>query len=76
MTFIQAPDEEFEEYLRHLISEQCTGDRNEVSSGLRIKVFIDLCIFRQDKLKVYSVRIISVYMWGQLHAYDLRNIQK
>ncbi|WZZ53565.1 hypothetical protein YC2023_053672 [Brassica napus] len=27
-----APDEEFEEYLRHLISEQCTCDRNEISS--------------------------------------------
>ncbi|XP_009125503.1 FAD synthase [Brassica rapa] len=26
-----APDEEFEEYLRHLISEQCTGDRNEMA---------------------------------------------
>ncbi|CAL2273390.1 unnamed protein product [Prunus armeniaca] len=25
-----APDEEFEEYLRHLIGDQCTGDRNEV----------------------------------------------
>ncbi|XP_010241789.1 PREDICTED: uncharacterized protein LOC104586309 isoform X2 [Nelumbo nucifera] len=25
-----APDEEFEEYLRHLISDQCTGDRNEI----------------------------------------------
>lgn len=27
---MQAPDEEFEEYLRHLIGEKCTGDRNEV----------------------------------------------
>ncbi|CAH8379753.1 unnamed protein product [Eruca vesicaria subsp. sativa] len=26
-----APDEEFEEYLRHLISEHCTGDRNEMA---------------------------------------------
>ena len=26
-----APDEEFEEYLRHLISDQCTGDRNEMA---------------------------------------------
>ncbi|XP_010241788.1 PREDICTED: uncharacterized protein LOC104586309 isoform X1 [Nelumbo nucifera] len=26
-----APDEEFEEYLRHLISDQCTGDRNELA---------------------------------------------
>ncbi|KAL2481361.1 phosphoadenosine phosphosulfate (PAPS) reductase family protein [Abeliophyllum distichum] len=25
-----APDEEFEEYLRHLIGEKCTGDRNEL----------------------------------------------
>lgn len=30
----QAPDEEFEEYLRHLIGEHCTGDRNEVISIL------------------------------------------
>jgi hypothetical protein len=27
---MQAPDEEFEEYLRHIISDQCIGDRNEV----------------------------------------------
>ncbi|KAE9465474.1 hypothetical protein C3L33_02620, partial [Rhododendron williamsianum] len=26
-----APDEEFEEYLRHLISDKCTGDRNEMA---------------------------------------------
>ncbi|KAK9920997.1 hypothetical protein M0R45_029529 [Rubus argutus] len=26
-----APDEEFEEYLRHLIGDQCTGDRNEMA---------------------------------------------
>ncbi|KAF7818655.1 FAD synthase [Senna tora] len=26
-----APDEEFEEYLRHIISDQCTGDRNEMA---------------------------------------------
>ncbi|KAI3447554.1 hypothetical protein Pfo_004219 [Paulownia fortunei] len=26
-----APDEEFEEYLRHLIGERCTGDRNEMA---------------------------------------------
>ncbi|KAG6595649.1 FAD synthase, partial [Cucurbita argyrosperma subsp. sororia] len=26
-----APDEEFEEYLRHPIGEQCTGDRNEMA---------------------------------------------
>ncbi|KAF3580848.1 hypothetical protein DY000_02033711 [Brassica cretica] len=26
-----APDEEFEEYLRHLISEHCTCDRNEMA---------------------------------------------
>ncbi|XP_058077649.1 uncharacterized protein LOC131226016 isoform X2 [Magnolia sinica] len=25
-----APDEEFEEHLRHLIGDQCTGDRNEI----------------------------------------------
>lgn len=26
-----APDEEFEEYLQHLIGEKSTGDRNEVT---------------------------------------------
>ncbi|MCL7048005.1 hypothetical protein MKW94_020291 [Papaver nudicaule] len=26
-----APDEEFEEYLRHLTGDQCTGDRNEMA---------------------------------------------
>lgn len=26
-----APDEEFEEYLRHLISDKCTGDQNEMA---------------------------------------------
>jgi molybdopterin-biosynthesis enzyme MoeA-like protein len=26
-----APDEDFEEYLRHLIGEKCTGDRNEMA---------------------------------------------
>ncbi|XP_061345765.1 uncharacterized protein LOC133291511 [Gastrolobium bilobum] len=26
-----APDEEFEEYLRHTIGDQCTGDRNEMA---------------------------------------------
>lgn len=26
-----APDEEYEEYLRHLIGDQCTGDRNEMA---------------------------------------------
>ncbi|KAE8717017.1 hypothetical protein F3Y22_tig00110065pilonHSYRG00096 [Hibiscus syriacus] len=26
-----APDEEFEEFLRHLIGDQCTGDRNEMA---------------------------------------------
>ncbi|XP_050228892.1 uncharacterized protein LOC126678067 isoform X2 [Mercurialis annua] len=26
-----APDEEFEEYLRHLIGDHCTGDRNEMA---------------------------------------------
>ncbi|CAN1304958.1 Protein AF_2251 [Linum perenne] len=26
-----APDEEFEEYLRHLIGKNCTGDRNEMA---------------------------------------------
>lgn len=31
----QAPDEEFEEHLRHLIGDQCTGDRNEVTKLLR-----------------------------------------
>ena len=30
MSLTQAPDEEFEEYLRHLIGDHCTGDRNEV----------------------------------------------
>uniref|UniRef100_M1CQA8 FAD synthase n=2 Tax=Solanum tuberosum TaxID=4113 RepID=M1CQA8_SOLTU len=32
-----APDEEFEEHLRHLIGEKCTGDKNEVKSLLMIK---------------------------------------
>ncbi|XP_059428340.1 uncharacterized protein LOC132162104 isoform X2 [Corylus avellana] len=26
-----APDEEFEEYLRHLLGDQCTGDKNEMA---------------------------------------------
>lgn len=51
MSFIQAPDEEFEEYLRHLISEQCTGDRNEVSSVLRIIFLMYLYIVKEYKLK-------------------------
>lgn len=29
---LQAPDEEFEEHLRHLIGEKCSGDKNEVSA--------------------------------------------
>ncbi|KAK6152363.1 hypothetical protein DH2020_014998 [Rehmannia glutinosa] len=28
---VDGPDEEFEEYLRHLIGEKCTGDRNEMA---------------------------------------------
>lgn len=30
----QAPDEEFEEHLRHLIGEKCSGDKNEVRAFL------------------------------------------
>lgn len=31
---LKAPDEEFEEYLRHILGERCTGDRNEVTCCL------------------------------------------
>ncbi|XP_048598622.1 FAD synthase isoform X1 [Brassica napus] len=47
-----APDEEFEEYLRHLISEHCTGDRNEVSFVLRITFLIYLYILSQNSYKL------------------------
>lgn len=42
---IQAPDEEFEEYLRHLIGEKCTGDRNEVTLYSKVcHTFSSICI--------------------------------
>ena len=42
---MQAPDEEFEEYLRHIIGDQCTGDRNEVIYFRKSKLFWELWMF-------------------------------
>ncbi|CAK7343192.1 unnamed protein product [Dovyalis caffra] len=48
-----APDEEFEEYLRHLISDHCSGDRNEGHSFI---------MWNDDNL----LEIMYLLLWNQI----------
>jgi hypothetical protein len=54
---VQAPDEEFEEYLRHIISDQCIGDRNEVIC-FRKALFFFICFGEFNNVSsVLSLRL-------------------
>ncbi|KZV26033.1 FAD synthase [Dorcoceras hygrometricum] len=62
-----APDEEFEEYLRHLIGESCTGDRNEMAQlpeGITELV-------HHEKLKVPLVKCQNVIILTATNVVEL-----
>jgi len=59
-----APDEEFEEYLRHLISEQCTGDRNELPEGITE-------LLHHEKLSVPLIKCRNVIVLAATNPEEL-----
>ncbi|GFP99279.1 fad synthase [Phtheirospermum japonicum] len=62
-----APDEEFEEYLRHLIGEKCTGDRNEMAQlpeGITE-------LLHHDKLSVPLIKCQNVIILTATNAAEL-----
>ncbi|XP_011077314.1 FAD synthase isoform X2 [Sesamum indicum] len=62
-----APDEEFEEYLRHLIGERCTGDRNEMAQlpeGITE-------LMHHDKLRVPLIKCQNVIILTATNAAEL-----
>ncbi|GER36847.1 phosphoadenosine phosphosulfate (PAPS) reductasefamily protein [Striga asiatica] len=64
-----APDEEFEEYLRHLIEEKCTGDRNEMAQlpeGITE-------LLHHDKLSVPLIKCRNVVILTSTNAAELEN---
>lgn len=64
---MKAPDEEFEEYLRHLIGERCTGDRNEMAQlpeGITE-------LMHHDKLRVPLIKCQNVIILTATNAAEL-----
>ncbi|KAK4432474.1 FAD synthase [Sesamum alatum] len=62
-----APDEEFEEYLRHLIGERCTGDRNEMAQlpeGITE-------LMHHDKLRVPLIKCRNVIILTATNVAEL-----
>ncbi|KAL0336919.1 UNVERIFIED_CONTAM: FAD synthase [Sesamum calycinum] len=62
-----APDEEFEEYLRHLIGERCTGDRNEMAQlpeGITE-------LMHHDKLRVPLIKCQNVIILTATNVAEL-----
>ncbi|GER54284.1 phosphoadenosine phosphosulfate reductase family protein [Striga asiatica] len=62
-----APDEEFEEYLRHLIGEKCTGHRNEMAhlpEGITE-------LLHHEKLKVPLIKCQNVIILTATNAAEL-----
>ncbi|KAF9680237.1 hypothetical protein SADUNF_Sadunf06G0100500 [Salix dunnii] len=62
-----APDEEFEEYLRHLISDHCTGDRNEMA--LLPEGITEL--LHHEKLVVPLIKCQNVIIFTATNATEL-----
>ncbi|XP_075490222.1 uncharacterized protein LOC142528862 [Primulina tabacum] len=62
-----APDEEFEEYLRHLIGESCSGDRNEMAQ-LPEGITELVC---HEKLKVPLVKCQNVIILTATNVVEL-----
>ncbi|GFP90772.1 probable fad synthase [Phtheirospermum japonicum] len=64
-----APDEEFEEYLRHLIGERCTGDRNEMAQlpeGITE-------LLHHEKLSVPLIKCKNVIILTATNVAELEN---
>ncbi|CAA0829719.1 phosphoadenosine phosphosulfate (PAPS) reductase family protein [Striga hermonthica] len=64
-----ALDEEFEEYLRHLIEEKCTGDRNEMAQlpeGITE-------LLHHEKLSVPLIKCRNVIILTATNAAELEN---
>ncbi|KAG4913428.1 hypothetical protein AAZX31_19G170100 [Glycine max] len=62
-----APDEEFEEYLRHIIGDQCTGDRNEMAQlpeGITE-------LWHHDKLSVPLIKCENVIILSATNVPEL-----
>ncbi|KDP29170.1 hypothetical protein JCGZ_16559 [Jatropha curcas] len=64
-----APDEEFEEYLRHLIGDHCTGDRNEMA--LLPEGITDL--LHHEKLPVPMIKCQNVIILAATNIAELEN---
>ncbi|ONK63735.1 uncharacterized protein A4U43_C07F18370 [Asparagus officinalis] len=64
-----APDEEFEEYLRHLIGDQCTGDRNEMA--LLPEGITEL--LHHEKLAVPLIKCHNVIILSAANVSELEN---
>ncbi|KAB1201481.1 FAD synthase [Morella rubra] len=62
-----APDEEFEEYLRHLVGDQCTGDRNEMA--LLPEGITEL--LHHEKLRVPLIKCQNVVILSATNAMEL-----
>ncbi|XP_042014483.1 FAD synthase-like [Salvia splendens] len=64
-----APDEEFEEYLRHILGERCTGDRNEMAQlpeGITE-------LLHHEKLRVPLIKCQNVIILTATNASELEN---
>ncbi|KAL9331989.1 hypothetical protein ACSQ67_001599 [Phaseolus vulgaris] len=62
-----APDEEFEEYLRHIMGDQCTGDRNEMAQlpeGITE-------LWHHDKLSVPLIKCQNVIILSATNVSEL-----
>jgi hypothetical protein len=62
-----APDEEFEEYLRHLIGDKCTGDQNEMAQ--LPEGITDL--LHHDKLPVPLIKCLNVIILSATNITEL-----
>lgn len=62
-----APDEEFEEYLRHLIGSHCTGDRNEMA--LLPEGITEL--LHHEMLSVPLIKCGNVVILSATNAYEV-----
>ncbi|CAL0309897.1 unnamed protein product [Lupinus luteus] len=64
-----APDEEFEEYLRHIIGDQCIGDRNEMAQlpeGITE-------LLHHDKLSVPLIMCQNIIVLNATNVLELEN---
>ncbi|KAE9585438.1 putative FAD synthetase [Lupinus albus] len=64
-----APDEEFEEYLRHIIGDQCTGDRNEMAQlpeGITE-------LLHHDKLSMPLIKCHNIIVLNAANVSELEN---